>query len=88
MDVFGGLGRLLILAGAVLAGIGVLLLIGGRVEGSDAGPSDWFGWLGRLPGDISVKRDNYSFYFPLTTSLVISLVLSVLWYLMHLLGKR
>lgn len=38
--------------------------------------------LGRLPGDIVVRRENFSFYFPLTTSIVISLVLSLLfWFL-------
>lgn len=38
--------------------------------------------LGRLPGDILVRRENFSFYFPLTTSIVISLLLSLLfWFL-------
>ena len=40
--------------------------------------------LGRLPGDISIKRDDFSFYFPITTCLVISLVLAVIF---HLVGK-
>lgn len=88
MDGFGGIGRVLILAGVVLAGIGVLLLAASRIGVDGDGLSDWFGWLGRLPGDISIKRDHYSFYFPLTTSIVISLVLSLLWYLMNFLGKR
>ncbi|GKS57389.1 hypothetical protein YTPLAS18_09160 [Nitrospira sp.] len=88
MDGFGGIGRLLILAGAVLACIGALLLVAGRGGAGDDGLSDWFGWLGRLPGDISIKRDHYSFYFPFTTSIVISLVLSLLWYFMNFLGKR
>lgn len=37
--------------------------------------------LGRLPGDIVVERENFRFYFPLTTSILVSLVLSLLWYL-------
>jgi hypothetical protein len=39
--------------------------------------------LGRLPGDIVVRRDNFSFYFPLTTSIIISLLLSLLFWLLR-----
>jgi cobalamin synthase len=42
-------------------------------------------WLGRLPGDIHVQRGNWSFYFPLATSLLLSVVLSLLFYI---LGRR
>ena len=38
-------------------------------------------WLGRLPGDIIVKRENFSFYFPIATSILLSLVLSLLFWL-------
>jgi hypothetical protein len=41
--------------------------------------SDKIPWLGRLPGDISIKRENFSFYFPLTTCILISLLLSLLF---------
>jgi len=37
--------------------------------------------LGRLPGDILIKRDGFTFYFPLTTSVLVSLVLTVLWWI-------
>ncbi len=84
MDEFGGIGRLLLLVGAVFAGVGAVLLLVGKVPGA----GDWFGWLGRLPGDIAIKRDNYSFYFPLATSVLVSVVLSLLWYLLSFLGKR
>jgi DUF2905 family protein len=68
------LGRLLIVLGVVIALVGVVLLLAGRVPG-----------LGRLPGDIHVERGNWSFYFPLGTSIVLSLLLTlVLW----LLGRR
>lgn len=60
--------KFLIVAGLVLAGVGVLWLVGER-----------FG-LGRLPGDIVVERGNFKFYFPLATSLVLSVVISlILW---------
>lgn len=60
--------KFLIVAGLVLAGVGVLWLVGER-----------FG-LGRLPGDIVVERGNFKFYFPFATSLVLSVVISlILW---------
>ena len=68
------LGRLLIVLGLVAVALGVVLVVFGREPG-----------LGRLPGDISVQRGSWSFYFPLGTSLVLSVVLTlVLW----LIGRR
>jgi hypothetical protein len=65
------LGKSLIVLGLIIAGIGVLLTLAGRIP-----------WLGRLPGDIYVKRENFTFYFPLATSIIISIVLSfILWLL-------
>ena len=64
-----GVGRMLIVAGLVIAAVGALLLLSGKIP-----------WLGRLPGDIFVKREKFTFYFPLATSLLISLILSlILW---------
>ena len=64
------IGKLLIVFGLVLAAAGILLLL-----------SDKIPWLGRLPGDITVKRDNFTFYFPLATCLLISIILSlILWF--------
>jgi hypothetical protein len=68
------IGKVLIAVGLLIALVGVLLTLVGRVP-----------WLGRLPGDIYVQRGNWSFYFPLATSLVVSVVLSLLLYL---LGRR
>lgn len=66
-----GLGKLLIIAGLVITGIGILLTFAGKLP-----------WLGRLPGDIYIKRENFTFYFPLATSILISVVLSlILWLL-------
>jgi hypothetical protein len=65
--VFDSLARVLILVGVVLALLGGLLLFVGKVP-----------FLGRLPGDIVIRRENWSLYVPLTTSLVISIVLTVL----------
>ena len=64
------IGKLLIVFGLILAAAGILLLL-----------SDKIPWLGRLPGDITVKRDNFTFYFPLATCLLISIILSlILWF--------
>ena len=79
-----GLGKTLILAGCFLALAGVVLLL--VEKGADSGGplnewlGQWLGWFGKLPGDISVKRDGFSFYFPLTTGILISIVLSLLAY--------
>jgi hypothetical protein len=65
-----GLGKLLIIAGVVLVLAGVIVSAMGRVP-----------WLGRLPGDILVRRDNFTFYFPLASCLLVSVVISLLFYL-------
>ncbi len=62
-----GLGRVLVLAGALIAAAGAVLLLASRVP-----------WLGRLPGDILVRRGPATFYFPIVTSVVLSIVLTVL----------
>jgi uncharacterized protein HemY len=63
------LGRLLILFGAILLVAGVLLTVAGRLG------------LGKLPGDIVYRRGNFSFYLPLMTSILLSIVLSLLLWL-------
>ncbi len=57
-------GRLLVVIGLAIAGVGLLVMLGLPI--------------GRLPGDISVKRDNFSFYFPITTSIILSIILSII----------
>jgi Protein of unknown function (DUF2905) len=65
------LGKALLGVGLLLAAIGAVLMLAGR-----------FGLpLGRLPGDFAWRGKNASFYFPLGTSIVISIVLSILFYL-------
>ena len=64
-------GRLLIIVGAVLVVVGLLL-----------GYTNFFSYvkLGRLPGDINIKRETFRFYFPITTSILLSLVLTLILY--------
>ena len=57
------MGRTLVLIGLGIAGLGLLLMLGLP--------------LGRLPGDMAIKRGNFSFYFPLTTSIIVSIVLTI-----------
>jgi Protein of unknown function (DUF2905) len=65
------LGRMLVLLGVVLAVLGGMLWLGGALGGK-------IPFLGRLPGDIHVQRGNWSFYFPLTTSIILSIVLTLI----------
>lgn len=76
MTDFSGIGKLLIGLGVFLAVIGLLITVLPRLPGLGGGLS----WLGRLPGDILIKRDNFTFYFPLATSLLVSVVVSLLFY--------
>jgi len=65
---FGPLGKLLILLGVFIILIGLFLLIGEKIP-----------WIGRLPGDIIIRKKNFTFYFPIVTSIVISIILTLLF---------
>ncbi len=69
-----GFGKILILCGVILVALGVLMSFAGKIP-----------FLGKLPGDILIKRENFTFYFPLATSVLLSVVISLILYL---LGKR
>lgn len=69
----GTIGRMLILFGAVLVLAGLFFLLAERFPGLR---------IGRLPGDISIERDDFRFYFPLGTSILVSLILSLLLWLL------
>jgi len=87
MPDWNGVGKLLVLLGAGLVLVGGLIIFLGKFS-SLAGEGAWLGWLGKLPGDISIKRNGFSFHAPLTTCLLISIALSVLYYLVSFLWKR
>ena len=71
---FESLGRMLLLIGVTLVLLGGVLLLVGKVP-----------FLGRLPGDIVIERKNFTFYFPLATSILLSIVLT---FLLSLFGRR
>jgi hypothetical protein len=65
---FGNLGKVLVIVGIVFVVLGFLLIL-----------SDKIPWIGKLPGDIIIKRDRVTVYFPLMTSIIISLILTLLF---------
>ncbi len=64
----GGIGKSLIIMGLVLIVVGLILNFSGKIP-----------FLGKLPGDIYIKKDNFSFYFPITTCIIISIVLTLIF---------
>ncbi len=78
------IGKVMVGIGLLIAGIGVLLIFADRVPGL----GNAFSWLGKLPGDLSFKRDNVSFYFPIATSILLSVVLSLLFYILGWFFRR
>lgn len=69
---FGALGKLLILLGVFIILMGLLLLLGEKIP-----------WIGRLPGDILIKKEKFTFYFPIATSILISIILTLLFSLLR-----
>jgi Protein of unknown function (DUF2905) len=66
-------GWVLLVLGLVIAGVGLVWILAPSIP-----------WLGRLPGDIRIERENFRFYFPLVTCLLLSLVLSLVVWLVRL----
>lgn len=64
---WGTIGRMLLIFGAIFVVLGFIFLLIGRVP-----------WLGKLPGDIFIRRGDSSFYFPLVTCIVISVIVTTL----------
>jgi len=63
------MGKILIIAGIILVILGLAVTYGPKIP-----------WIGRLPGDILIKRDNVTFYFPIVTSIIISIIVSLILY--------
>ncbi|MGK9368315.1 DUF2905 domain-containing protein [Melioribacter sp. Ez-97] len=70
MNEFQTLGKILVVGGIVLLVVGLLLIFFGKIP-----------YLGKLPGDITFKGKNYTIYFPLATSIIISIIISLILYL-------
>ena len=65
-----GLGKSLIIFGIIIIAFGIIFTFAGKIP-----------WLGRLPGDIHIKRDNFTFYFPLATCIILSIFISLIFWL-------
>jgi len=63
-------GKIFIYLGLLLIVIGILFIVGPKIP-----------YIGRLPGDIYIKKENFVFYFPLMTCIIISIILSLIFYL-------
>ena len=66
-------GRLIILFGIILVIVGLFLTYGPKIP-----------YLGKLPGDIHIKKENFRFYFPIATCIIISVILTLIF---HIIGK-
>jgi len=74
---FEGLGRILIIIGVIIVVLGLLLAFGERIP-----------LLGKLPGDILIKKDGISFYFPIVTVLLLSVILTlIINFVLRFIGK-
>ena len=70
MSGLGLLGKMLILIGVLIIVIGLLFIVGEKIP-----------WIGRFPGDIIIRKKNFTFYFPLATSIIISIILTLLFWI-------
>ena len=74
MGELGVFGKILVVFGIIMIVVGGLFMFGSKIP-----------FIGRLPGDITIQKKNLSFYFPITTSIIISIILSII---MWLLGRK
>jgi hypothetical protein len=65
---FSDLGKVLIVLGVVIAGVGVLLIMGDKIP-----------WIGKLPGDIIIRKEKFTFYFPIVTCIILSILLTMIF---------
>jgi hypothetical protein len=71
------LGKVLIIAGLVITAVGVVVLFGNKIP-----------FIGKLPGDIHIERENFRFYFPLGTSILLSVLITAIVWIISLIGKK
>ena len=71
------IGKMLIVLGAVLVGVGLLVTFFDKIP-----------FLGKLPGDIHIKQENFQVYFPIASSVVLSLLLTIILWIFSHFGKK
>ena len=84
MELWNGVGRWLIATGLIIAVVGGLLTLAERWSAFGSA----FSWIGKLPGDLSITREQFSVYIPIATSLVFSILLSLVLYILSWLFRR
>jgi len=72
MSPLSSLGKILIIFGICIAVLGLIMILGDKIP-----------WIGRLPGDIIIKRDKFTIYFPFMTCIIISLLLTLIFTLLR-----
>jgi hypothetical protein len=70
-------GRVLIIAGLIIVAVGAAFLFSEKIS-----------FLGKLPGDIRIERENFRFYFPLGTSILLSIILTAVLWIISLIGRK
>jgi hypothetical protein len=76
--VFSDAGKIVVIAGLITVVFGLLLM-----NFDNIAPSRWFNWFGNLPFDIKIEKNNFRFYFPIGTSIILSLFFSLILYLIN-----
>jgi hypothetical protein len=69
------MGKFIIIIGLILVLVGIIMQFADKIP-----------WIGRLPGDILIKKENFTFYFPLVTSIILSIIISFIIYLIRKFG--
>lgn len=67
-----GPGKSLIIFGVIIIAFGIIISLAGKVP-----------WLGKLPGDIYIKKENFTFYFPLATCILLSVLIALIFWLLR-----
>jgi Protein of unknown function (DUF2905) len=70
-------GKFLVLLGVVIAGVGLILMVFGQIP-----------LIGKLPGDIRIRKENFELFIPLTSSIVISIIISIIFWVVSLFSKK
>jgi len=79
MEGFQGIGKTIVVIGGIIVVVGLVLIVTEKVN---------LPFLGKLPGDIYIKKKDFTFYFPIVTSIVLSVLLSLIFYLISYFSKK
>lgn len=72
MENISGLGKMIFIAGIIIAVVGLIIMFFNKIP-----------FIGKMPGDIIIKKDNFTFYFPIVTSILLSIILSLIIYFLR-----